>query len=92
MVLVVHVSQERTHNPFRIRPAVGERDRQIEQIPPGFPLVQRAQLGAEQFIQLVAVNLPAGTDPATIDKEFFWDLVLGAATRLGVDLLQARKH
>jgi hypothetical protein len=36
---------------------------------------------------LVVVRLPDGVDPATVDQAFFWDLVLGEATRAGVDLL-----
>src|ERR1700730_15887603 len=62
-----HVPEERSHNSFRVRFAIGETAGQIEQVPPGLPLVQRAQLGAEQFIQLVAVNLARALKPARQD-------------------------
>lgn len=40
-----------------------------------------------QAMPVVQVPLPPGTDPATIDKEYMWDLIHRAAAAQGVDLL-----
>jgi len=37
--------------------------------------------------RVVNVRLPDGLDPASIDSEYFWDLVHWSATQAGVDLL-----
>jgi len=37
--------------------------------------------------KVVNVVLPDGTDPASLDADFFWDLVYGGAANSGIDLL-----
>ena len=42
-------------------------------------------------VPVVRVTLPTGTDPASIDKDVLWDLIYGASTSAGIDLLKQRQ-
>lgn len=38
--------------------------------------------------RIATVRMPLGLDPATIDRDYFWDLVYESCTQKGIDLLQ----
>lgn len=57
-----------------VDPDVSERERNR----------MKATLSAN--MQAIYVTLPAGEDPATIDKDRFWDLVFAEAHKAGLDL------
>lgn len=49
-----------------MRPFYGqarERDLEVEQLPRLLPLVERAELGAEQFVELVGLDVARALEP-----------------------------
>lgn len=64
MAISLHVFRECRNNAVSIHCRILQRRRQIKQVAPLLALIQRPQLGPQQFVEFITVNLAFALEPA----------------------------
>ena len=69
MAVADHVFEERRDDSLWLHGQARERNLEVEQVPRLLALVERAELGAEQFVKLVSLDLARALEPPRGDLE-----------------------